>query len=221
MLELLLPCWALPVLLLDLVSLPTPAGQTPECPVSPAPPEASPWAWSGCHRRWHLRLGTSSTALIPLVGSLLPLVCAFAAVNCWKTNDISKKTVSLAGYLTWWPVPHTAGGGQAKCNGAGDAVHQTCVPHWQKHCPALPCRAQRRCLSWSRIHWLSSALDPAVVAWGWLAWEGVGYRVVRPDRRHTDGKELNLYRSLLFDSLQIPFWGRKKKNHVLRYTKDL
>lgn len=70
--------------------------------------------------------------------SLLQGLCflrAHASVLCelLKTKQRSGNgTISVAGYLMWWPVLHTAEGGKAKCNGAGDAVHQTYVQHWQK-----------------------------------------------------------------------------------------
>lgn len=216
-LNLLLHYWVLSVLLLDVLSLPRPARQTLEGSVSPVPPAASLYNRSGWHRRWYLRLGTLSTALLPLAWSLLSPGMCFCSLGATEKPAAPWKwyRVHLASHLVWWPVPDTAGGGQAKCNGARDATHQTCVSHWWNQCPTWPIMLSGG--AWSGATSTNSAEHQILQRQPGADWLGkeLATGVVRSDRQHTDRKELNFYLSLLFASLQILFWGRGKKNHVL------
>lgn len=97
-------------------------------------------------------------------------------VSCWKANGILKMAQSFSGRLSDMvaSAPHCRWANQMQwCRGC--RAPDPC-PTLAKTLSHVPCPAQRRCLIRSRIHWLSSALDPAALAWDWLAWEGVGYR---------------------------------------------
>lgn len=131
-LQLLLCCWTLTMLLQDLLL----TGIVVLCKPSSTCSLSQCMVWTA---QWMvLEAGDLITDLFPPVGSLLfPGMCFCSLWDAEKQMASWKQDrVSLAGYLTWWRVPHIAAGGQAKRNGAGEAVHQGHVRFWQNTCSA-------------------------------------------------------------------------------------
>lgn len=107
---------------------------------------------------------------------LSPTTC-FCGLWDAEKQMASWKWHSFSGRLSDVVANATHCSGWARWTQSG---RECCAPD---PCPTLPetlshvlFPAQHRYLIWSRIHWLRNALDPAVMAWDWWAWEGVGYR---------------------------------------------